>query len=121
MPAAPPPRPAAAAAAAAAPPPQGAGGALIDLIRAGVLTPGRGVLKVTWWGVELPPSADLLPDGTIQLPDGVGEPGVAYTPSSLLAFLAKHNRLFGFTKGNGWQAVSYNGKRLQELRGGGRV
>ena len=79
----------------------------------------RGSIDARHGLFELPPSADLLPDGTIQLPHGVGEPGVAYTPSSLLAFLAKHNRLFGFTKGNGWQAVSYNGKRLQELRGGG--
>ena len=93
---------------------------LRDLINAGVLVPGAGVLKVMWWGVELPPSADLLPDGTIKLPAGVGEPGATYTPSALLNFLARHNRLFGFTKGNGWQAVTYQGRRLAEWRGGAR-
>ena len=46
----------------------------------------------------------------------MGEPGARYTPSSLLVFLARHNRLFGFSKGNGWQGVSYGGKRLAELR-----
>ena len=92
-------------------------GALAELIAAGVVAPGDGVLKVHWWGVELPPAANLSPTGDITLPDGVGPKDATYTPTALLVFLAKHNRLFGFTKGNGWAAVSYGGKKLTELRG----
>ena len=87
-------------------------------MRAGTVAPGDGVLKVAWWGVELPPAANLGPRGEITLPAGVGEPGATYTPTGLLAFAAQHNRLFGFTKGNGWAAVSYGGRRLLDLRGG---
>ena len=94
---------------------------LRDLVDAGVLAPGKGVLKVTWWGVELPPAADLSAEGAIRLPDGVGEAGATYTPTELLLCLAKHNRLFGFTKGNGWQAVSYGGRRLASLAGSQRA
>ena len=83
-----------------------------------MVTPGVGVLKVSWWGVELPPAANLGARGEITLPDGVGLPGATYTPTGLLTFLANHNRLFGFTKGNGWAAVSFGGRRLQDLRGG---
>jgi hypothetical protein len=90
----------------------------MELVNAGVLSPGTGVLKVHWWGVELPPAANLSSMGEITLPDGVGDPGATYTPTALLTFLAKHNRLFGFTKGNGWAAVSYGGRKLTDLRGG---
>ena len=110
---------------ASARPASGVGGSHEDgtlvlraLLAAGLIKAGRGVLRVTWWGVELPPAADLDEDGSIRLPEGVGEAGATYSPSGLLSLLAKHNRLFGFTKGNGWQAVSYGGRRLAELRAG---
>ena len=103
--------------AAEAPPPDDPDtSALRELVAAGTLSAGAGVLKVMWWGVELPPSAGLRADGAITLPDGVGEQGATYTPTALLTFLARHNRLFGFTKGNGMQAVTYQGKRLAEWR-----
>ena len=86
-----------------------------------MVTPGEGVLKVHWWGVELPPAANLSASGEITLPDGIGPPEATYTPTALLVFLAKHNRLFGFTKGNGWAAVSHLGRKLLDLRSGGAV
>ena len=75
---------------------------------------------------RLPPSADLMPDGTIKLTlgDHDADDATTYTPTTLLTALAKRNRLFGFTKGNGWQAVTYAGRRLAEWRadgGAGRV
>lgn len=76
--------------------------------------------QVHWWGVELPPAANLNANGDITLPDGVGEPSAAYTPGELLNFLAKRNRLFGFSGASGsggWSAVSYGGRRLSDLKG----
>ena len=95
------------------------GGPLASLVAAGAISAGVGVLKVHWWGVELPPAANLSASGDITLPEGVGEAGATYTVHSLLTCLAKRNRLFGFsgTSDSGaWSAVSYGGRRLSDLR-----
>ena len=65
----------------------------------------------------MPPAATLTEDGKILLPTGVGD-GRSYSPSSLLRFLAGYNKLYDFTKGNGWVAVRYapNGMTLSQLR-----
>ena len=81
----------------------------------GLLEPGPGVLSCSWWGMELQPAATLTPAGEIRLPAGVGD-GRSYTPTSLLQFLAKHNRLYNFNKGNGWAAVRFRGETLKQLR-----
>ena len=100
---------------------------LSDMLQRGVITPGHGVLTVYWWGVRLFPTASLDGSGEIRLPIGWHE-GVYIdpkhelyknhtTPSGCLRYLAAINKLDGFVKGNGWQAVYYNGVKLFDIRG----
>ena len=60
-------------------------GPLHELIERGALAPGNGVLKVMWWGVELPPAANVSAKGEIWLPDGVVRLRAYRSSSKLMA------------------------------------
>jgi Restriction Enzyme Adenine Methylase Associated len=77
---------------------------LQDLISAGLLQPGRGVLTVTNKGLEW--HGDLLEDGTLQ---AHGQACMTLTQFALAMIRADHPTANLATK-NGWKAVSYNGR-----------
>ena len=54
--------------------------------------------------------------GNITLPDGVGPHGANFTPTGLLNFLARRNKLQDWQKGNGWEGVFFEGRKLSEIR-----
>ena len=96
---------------------------MLNLLRRGVIQPAPKCLFVEMWGVDLPPAANLTANAEITLPRGFGDPGATYSPTGLLQFLARLNKLKNFTKANGWLHVYYGaskkdgGKQLFALRG----